>query len=167
MILELATVTAKILAPLAIAQLGKLSSTLPVTKQRTVRPTVPFLQSVAKWLESQGVAGCTLSAAWQFWVGMSDYAEACRKSNEPHAELAYWFNVDPFRLTEEQQVGMRENLHRMQCQETIQKGDYSATDYTAVYNLFLAAYGDEDLARKMQTKAAEMYVEQCTKQGKR
>ena len=166
MIIELET-PVTIAAPLAISQLGKLSSTLPVSKQKTVRPTVAFLQSVAKWLGSQGLPGCTISAAWQFWVGMSDYSEACRKANETAAEIAYWFNVDPFTLTEEQQVGMRENLHRMQSQETIQKGDYSATDYNGIYNLFLAAYGDEDLARKMQTKAAELYVEQCTKQGKR
>lgn len=166
MLIQLTT-PVNIFAPIAVAQLSKLSSSLPVSKQRTVRPTVPFLQSVSKWLESQGVVGCTISAAWQFWVGMSDYSEACRKANEPAAEIAYWFNVDPFTLTESQQLGLRENLHRMQSQETIQRGDYQATDYNAIYNLFLSAYGDENLARKMQTEAAKAYVEQCTKTGKR
>lgn len=54
----------------------------------------------------------------------------------------------------------------MQCRERIQNGAFSVDDYKGIYELFLCAFGDEDLAQKMQTEAFKAYVEKCTKLGK-
>lgn len=163
--LEYAGITADISATFADVQLGKLSQDLPLTAKRTFRPTREFLLSVAKWLVSQGLPECTVAAAWQFWIGMSDYSHACKKKFEQHAEIAYWFGVDPIHLTESQQVGLLANLQRMQSQESIQRGDYNSTDHNGIYELFISAYGDENLARKMQTSAFKALVEQRTRTG--
>jgi len=41
----------------------------------------------------------------------------------------------------------------------LDSGNYSETDYEGVYELYLAAYGDEDEARKAQSVALQKYVD--------
>jgi hypothetical protein len=81
-----------------------------------------------------------------------------KKKHELSAELAFWYGVDPYRLTAEQQIGLRANLPRMKAQDRIHRGDFDATDYRGVYELFLAAYDDEEVAQRAQSQAAENYV---------
>lgn len=166
MIVQLATTQATIDAVAADRKLSQMASTLPVSKHNTVRPTIPFLRNIADWLAGNGLAGATISAAWQFWKLTTEYAEACREQNEINAELGYWFSVDPFQLDESQRLGLARSLPKMQCQETIHRGDYSSDDHKGIYELFLTAFGDEELARKMQTQAFKLYVEKCTRTGK-
>ena len=91
------------------------------------------------------------------------YAQAAQAIN---ADIAYWFKVNPLTLSETEKLGLIANLPRVQAQDRIQRGDYSETDFKGVYQLFLLAYGDEDLAQKKQTEAAKAFLEQQSKRGK-
>jgi hypothetical protein len=50
----------------------------------------------------------------------------------------------------------------VQAQQTIYDGQFDPANHQRVYELYLAAYGDEDLARRAQANAAETYVNQQT-----
>jgi hypothetical protein len=54
-------------------------------------------------------------------------------------------------------------MGRIKAQRKIERGDYNPTDYEGVYNLFLQAYGDEDLAREAQSNAAKLLVQTSCK----
>lgn len=65
-------------------------------------------------------------------------------------------------MTRQQQIGLLANLPRVQAQQAIQRGEYDPADYERVYALFLAAYGDEQLAQRAKSNALECYVERQT-----
>ena len=86
-----------------------------------------------------------------------------KKLTRRDAELAFWYHIDPRTLTKTERFGYLANLERMKAQHTIHLGNFDAFDYKAVYGLWMAAYGDEDLARKAQAQAAEAYMERACK----
>lgn len=131
-------------------------------KKDVLRPTVAFLNDVSKTLRQHGIEP-TIAIAWQVWKATSEFLDNLRTESQPYAELAYWYSIDPFTLTDEQQASLLANLEVMKCQDRIYRGDYSPTDIKGVYQLYLTAFGDEELARKKQTEAARAYVEAKTK----
>lgn len=62
-------------------------------------------------------------------------------------------------MTEAEKIGLLANLNRVKAQDVIHLGLFDSTDWRGVYELYLNAYGDEHLARKAQTKAAEQFVD--------
>lgn len=62
-------------------------------------------------------------------------------------------------MSEPQKLGLLANLGRVKAQDTIHNGRFDHGDYQGVYELYLQAYGDEKLARRAQSQAAEIYVE--------
>jgi hypothetical protein len=123
------------------------------------RPTLDGLRRLADWLGSCGLADPTISAAWQFWIWMGHFRGECATATKSHALIAYWYKIDPFTLSEAQQVGLIANLHRLQCQDRIYRRDFDPIDYEGVYQLFKAAYDDEDLAQRQKAAAFSIYVE--------
>ena len=76
------------------------------------------------------------------------------KKNETIAELTYWYRCDVGAMPPNRQLGLLANLPRIQAQARIFDGGVDDEDFEAVYQLWLTAYGDEELARKQQTAAA-------------
>lgn len=83
-----------------------------------------------------------------------------KKRHERDAELAFWFHIDPRGLTPVEKIGYLANLERCKAQQRIHLGQYNPTDWKGVYDLWLYAFGDEELARKARTQALELYVDQ-------
>lgn len=88
----------------------------------------------------------------------------CRdaKKNELIDELTYWYGVDVGSLPPDRQVSMHANLPRMQAQKRIIEGRYNPTDYDGVYDLFLLAYGDEQLALNAELESKKVLMRQET-----
>ena len=63
-------------------------------------------------------------------------------------------------MSKGEKLGYLANLERCKAQQTIHLQNYSPTDYRGVYELYLTAYGDENLARKAQAHAAEAFMDQ-------
>jgi hypothetical protein len=147
--------------------LGGLTSKLVAVKGM-VQPTPEFLRKFADWvkLKCNAKVAITLAEAWQIWKVVVDKTNAAQKEQATNADIAYWFKVNPTTLTESEKLGLIANLPRVQAQDRIQRGDFSATDFKGIYQLYLLAYGDEDLAQKKQTEAAKAYLEQESKRGK-
>ncbi len=80
------------------------------------------------------------------------------KKNELVAELTYWYGIDVGALPKERQLGLLANLPRVQAQGQIFEGRVDSTDYEAVHDLFMAAYGDPELARAERLKAMKELV---------
>ena len=135
---------------------------LPVANGRK-QPTATFLQQVALWLESVGLPEVTLTGAWQCWKLIFQQVDSLRKANEQNAEIAYWFKIDPFRLSDEQKAALLANLDRVQAQDVLHSGNYQPTDYEFVYNITLLATGDEKLAIKARGRAMAAYVDSKVK----
>lgn len=51
------------------------------------------------------------------------------------------------------------NLRRCQSQQIIHLGLLDPVDYSGAYNTYLTAYGNEALARKAQSCAAQRYAD--------
>lgn len=92
---------------------------------------------------------------------------ATKKRAERDSELAYWFHVDPRGLTPAEKLGYLANLERMKAQQTIHLGNYDPADYRGVYSLWMAAWGDEDAARRAQGRAAEAYMDRACNAARR
>jgi hypothetical protein len=133
------------------------------TPERNLQPTVPFLRRLASWLEARGVANASSSDAWIVWKALGPLTRHYREKHANQARLAYWYKINPFELTDEQQAGLLANLVAVQCQERITKGDFDPTNYELVYWLYKEAYGDEDLAAYQKSEAFKAYVYKTTK----
>lgn len=143
-------------------EMENLAANLPRNNNRVV-PTIPFLESVVRWMEKQGLQDATLTAAWHLWRAVCEVALRARANEEPNAEVAYWFGIDPNSITESEQLGLLENLPKLIAQERIYHGNYSPSDPGSVYALFMAAFDNETVARKAQLEAAKALVDKATK----
>jgi len=121
-------------------------------------PTMALLKAIGGWLEELGVQA-SLSACWAFWWSVAEITYRAGKQSEPMAELAYWFGINPFTLTEMQQVELMSNLPRVQAQQTLHAGRFDKTDYEGVYQLVLLATGNEKFAQKAKADALERFVD--------
>lgn len=89
------------------------------------------------------------------------------KKNETVAALSWWYKFDVGALPKDRQDGLLANLSRLQAQQQIHDQRYDPLDYTGVKDLWLAAYGDEDLAQKAQTESLTAYVRAETEAARR
>ncbi len=122
------------------------------TKQGMLQPTVEFLVALAKSL-SNNLTRVTKTQAWQIWITAFEFEASRQEKNKHHAEIAFWFGVDPYRLSNDQFVGLFANLDRVKCQQRIENGNYDATDYEHVFNLYMLAYEDENRALQARSQA--------------
>lgn len=76
------------------------------------------------------------------------------KKNELIAEVTFWYGIDAGKIPDSRLDGLIANLPRMKAQRQIFERHYNASDPSEVYDLWLEAYGNEDLAREQQTRAA-------------
>lgn len=84
------------------------------------------------------------------------------KKNETIAELTYWYGIDVGSLPKERQHGLLANLRRVQSQERIFRELYNPLDYEGMYELYLDAYGDEELAEAAKLSAIKSLVRRDT-----
>lgn len=70
-------------------------------------------------------------------------------------------------MTPLERIGYLANLERCKAQDRIHTGNYDPADYQGVYALWLEAHGREDLARKAQSRAAEVYADREIAKAKR
>lgn len=63
------------------------------------------------------------------------------------------------------QVALIELTDSMIAQQRIQRGDYDYTAYEQVYQLYMLAYDDEELALDAEMRSAEAYAEEEMAKG--
>ena len=57
-------------------------------------------------------------------------------------------------------------MNRVKAQAIVERGDYDPCDYEGIYNLFLTAFGNIELARRQRTKATERYADRAIEAAK-
>ena len=145
----------------AIEQIGKQEAQLKRSGNNLVA-TIPFLESLADWLEKRG-GPRTITAAWCFWQLVADLYDRCTAVNRQNATIAAWYGVDPSNMAETTKAGLLGNLPRIQAARIIFEGNYDSSNPKGVYQLFKLAYDDEEKAQKEATEAAKRLVERATK----
>lgn len=138
---------------------------IKAVKER-VHPTAAYFQHLASKLREQGLKGCTATGAFIVWRAVFDTISEYRKEHDRAAELAFWYGLDPWQLSDEQKLGLLVNLPKVQAQETLHRGDYDPVDYAFIYDLVLLATGDRKRAVKARTAAMERYVDLKTRKGR-
>lgn len=123
-----------------------------------LEPTADFLRSIVKHAGGLGLK-ISLSGAWQLWRGVCLYVDRLRKREAISADIAHWFGVNPFELSEPQRAALYANLHRVQAQAILNAGNYSPTDFQGMYDLTLLATGSEHQALAARALAMKRYVE--------
>lgn len=83
---------------------------------------------------------------------------AVKKKHEREAEIAFWYGIDPYNLSNEQKIGLLANSRRVKAQDAIHRNDYSPTDYNYVHWLYMVATGNERLADTMRLRAIESLI---------
>jgi hypothetical protein len=61
-------------------------------------------------------------------------------------------------MTGEEKLGLLANLERCKAQQIIHLGKYDHENYQAVYDLYLKAYGNKELALRAKSAAAERFA---------
>ncbi|MFN8742024.1 MAG: hypothetical protein ACK5YR_19020 [Pirellula sp.] len=115
---------------------------------------------------AESIGAKTVSEAWQIWTALDEWLDHISQRNRIRADIAYWFGINAFELTDVQILSLRENLPRVRAQKTIEDGNYDPTDYERVYQLFQQAFDDENLARKRQTESFKLYLQKASKNPK-
>jgi len=71
-------------------------------------------------------------------------------------------------MTPADKLGYLANIERCKAQQAIHMGNYDPCDHRGVYHLWLLAWGNEDMARKAQSLAAERMMErQCSQHSRK
>jgi len=122
-------------------------------------PTPALLDAVGKWLAQRGVRDCTRAVAWQVWWAIYERIDLIRRHYQIEAELAFWYGVDAFALTEHEKIGLVANIDRVKAQSRLHHGQFNPQDYEGAYNLTLLATGDETKARRAKADAMDRYVD--------
>ena len=107
----------------------------------------------------------TETEGWQLWTIVDRILDRMTAEHEIRAEIGYFYRINPYELDHFQLLALRQHLPRMQSQEKIQRGQFDPCDYDGVYQLFLTAFGNEDLARKKQAESFALFVEKKAKSG--
>jgi len=144
-----------------------LSSVTPLSRAvlGTIVSDKSFLEGVAKALQEKYLpeTRVTSSEAWQIWKAVDEAATAYQAQTRDYAELAFWFHINPYEVSERQRVGLLANLGMLKAQDRINRGDYDALDPKQVYQLFMLAYEDKELAQRRATESAKLAIEREAK----
>lgn len=100
----------------------------------------------------------TPTQAWLLWRIVFASAAAMQAGAQAYADVGFWFGVNPFALTARQRFALKLNLGRVKSQYVLAMGNYDAVDYQGVYNLVLAATGDEQQAVHARAEAMERMI---------
>lgn len=140
-----------------------LSSVTPLSRAvlNTIVSDRSFLDKVAEALRIKYLpqSRITPSEAWQIWKAVDEAATIYQAETRDHAELAFWFHINPYQVSERQRVGLLANLGMLKAQDRINRGDYDAMDPKQVYQLFMFAYEDKELAQRRATESAKLAIE--------
>ena len=80
------------------------------------------------------------------------------KKNGLTAELTRWYGIDIGSLPADRRLELWACLPQIQAQDRVENGRYDAENHEQVYDLFLAAYGDESIARKQRIESMKRVV---------
>jgi len=82
-----------------------------------------------------------------------------KKKHEQRASVAAFYHTDPFQLDTGELVGLLANIGKLRAQERIRRGEFDRADYEGVYDLYLSAYEDEEIAQQAMEAAAKYYAD--------
>lgn len=88
-----------------------------------------------------------------------------KKKYEPVADVSHWYGIDASRLGPETFSGLWLNLNRVQAQRKIHSGDYDPVDFDGVYELFLMATGDRNVANRARVESLKLFVDSKREAG--
>lgn len=134
-----------------------------------IKPSVAFLKTLAselgKVLDLQ--FKLTPAIAWQVWLAVYSARESQAKRFEAECDIAFWYSINPFELSDEQKLAMLANIGRVKAQQRINDGNINAKTAEDAYNLMLLATGSEMVARRFRGDWIESHTEANTPKGKR
>jgi hypothetical protein len=121
-------------------------------------PNAVFLHALKELLTEQGYKCETCTQAWATWRLVFELKRLVAKAAERQAEVAYWFKINPFNLTDLQRRALLANLDRLKAQQILHDGNFDPCDAETVYNLVLTATGDERKAVRARGTAQENLI---------
>lgn len=140
----------------------KLAEKLP-NKNGMVTATTEFLSAIQKRMEVLGLS-IDPSMAWQLWRFVCCSVDRQFDAYQIDAEIAWYYKINPETLSETAKLGLERNIARMNAQQTILEGKVDPADHKTIYDLYMTAFGDEELAQKAKTKAFARMVDKRTKE---
>ncbi len=123
-----------------------------VATDKKIRPSVPFLNALAKELTHtlDLQERLTSAAAWQIWLAVYRRVEIEARRYEAECDLAYWYGFNTFALTGEQKAALLANLPRVKAQDRLHSGKLGVKSAEGAYNLAKLATGSEKVALRFR-----------------
>ncbi len=140
---------------LAEIQSIQAKSRLP-SKDGFLEPTISFLESVAKYMETVFQKKVSVTQALQIWYAASIIQSHLSELDKLKADVACWYGINPFNLTKRQIASLHGNLPRVKAQQRIERGDYDQTCVKTAYDIWMVAYDDETKALAARAAAAKL-----------
>lgn len=125
---------------------------LPTENKKAV-PTIGFLKQIVQYFDKFKGRTISETQAYYAWLAMYFFRESEAEKQKINAEVSYWFGLNPLKLKPSEIFGFHSNIPRVRAQKQIVEHKYDATDFESVYNLFLVAFDDEDLAVKARNES--------------
>ena len=121
-------------------------------KNNTIsRPTIEFLKEVAGLIGKK----CTITQAYQIWKSIFISETHAQKTQADRSAIAFWYGINPYKLTDVQLSGLHANLPVVKAQQALETGNFDPLNPESVYQLVLTAYSDESQALKARAKSIE------------
>lgn len=89
-----------------------------------------------------------------------------KKKYRAECELSFWYHVDARTLSHGERIGYYANLNKVKAQSRIHQGMISENP-DDVYNQFMLAFDDENMAKEAASRALEKIVERNSANGRK
>ncbi len=142
----------------AIADLER-KAKLPIDDGR-VEPTESLLESIVDYFKREKAKTITPTQAYFAWLALYWQKESEGERTKLKAEVSHWFHFDTSNYSEKELLGYHANIPRVKAQKQIAEHKYDATDFESVYNLFMLAFDDEELAVEARNQSIKSHMKQ-------
>lgn len=132
---------------------------LPVNEGK-VQPTESLLKNIVGYFKSEKTQTITMTQAYYAWLALYWQKEFEGERKKLRSEVSHWFHFDTNNYSEKELLGYYANIPRVRAQKQIAEHKYDATDFESVYNLFLMAFDDEELAVEARNQSIKAHMKQ-------
>ena len=132
---------------------------LPVNEGK-VEPTESLLNSIVSYFKSEKTQTITLTQAYYALLALYWQKESEGERKILKSAVSFWFHFDTSNHSDKELLGYYANIPRVRAQKQIAEHKYDATDFESVYNLFILAFDDEELAVEARNQSIKSRMKQ-------
>lgn len=117
------------------------------------KPTIEMLRAMVAILGDEFGRPFTATEAYQVWVAVFRLQWQWAQKHQTAIEVSFTYGIDATKLSDSEIVAYHARIPQMNARKRIQEGRYNPSDFEGVFNLYMIAFNDEELALKARANA--------------